>query len=67
MTREELEAQIWRVLGLHASATIVDAILDAADKYATWEGGMTAVRRDELDRNLPRSARYACTKYQVAP
>jgi hypothetical protein len=50
MTRDELEAAIWRhwpTRGTEAAAA-VDAILTAADDYATTTGGITAQRRREL-------------------
>jgi hypothetical protein len=54
MTRDELEAVIWRNLSAYrtnsriTSEQFVDAILTAADAYMVAEGGLTAERRRQL-------------------
>ena len=53
MNREQLEAAIWRhwppIAGAGPTqATRIDAILEAADQYAAYVGGITAERRAVL-------------------
>jgi hypothetical protein len=52
MTRDELEATIWRNWPARGSGVTeaIDAILKAADAYAITEGGLTAERRAVLAR-----------------
>jgi len=55
MTREQLEAVIWRhwppIAGAGPTQAVhVDAILTAADAYAQHTGGITAERRAVLAR-----------------
>lgn len=58
MTRDELEAVIWRHItrpeGLQHAQTAVDAILAAADAYMVAEGGLTAERRAVLEQATTR-------------
>jgi hypothetical protein len=64
LTREELEAVIWRWWPARGpgAARAVDAILGAADQYATHTGSITAERRAAL-----RNARAARDVHYLAP
>lgn len=60
MTRDDLEAMIWRTIASTntTSADKVDAILKAADQYMVAEGGLTAERRTVLEQaTSPRRRR----------
>ena len=55
MTRDELEAAIWRWWPTRGpgAAQAVDAILGAADRYAVYTGSITAERRAVLRKAQP--------------
>jgi hypothetical protein len=65
MTRDQLEAAIWRRASLLNSTDPQDRIdamtdvLKAADAYAVTQGGITAERRGQLEASLSVAARRA--------
>jgi hypothetical protein len=58
MTRDDLEATIWRALGRQASAAVVDVILAAADRYAIAET-LTARDRGNLQMAVAKRQQAA--------
>lgn len=66
MTREQFEAEVWRVAGRRFDRTDVALILAAADAYAAAEGGITAERRQELAEAVAQSSRRRRTLRSVA-
>jgi hypothetical protein len=56
VTRDQLEALIWRESGRKLTAAQVDAILAAADDYARYECRVTAERRAVIAVRRPVKA-----------
>jgi hypothetical protein len=71
MTRDELEAAIWRqstALTCPVPATrqaAMEVLLAHADDYAATAGGMLAEQRRALDVVLPEGVRLRTVHYQV--
>lgn len=59
MTRDDLEAALWRLFAVHKvtipdAIPFVDALLELADAYAAGDDDyVTAARRAVLDREAP--------------
>ena len=69
MTRDELEATVWHWWPTRGpgAAQAVDAILGAADRYATHTGSITAERRAALkEAHAPRPVHYLLPDLSLA-